>query len=118
MSEKALALLDDRIPGDESGLDSDAQGSDSGDDVRLDRGADKSLDAQRSVTGTLPAESLALVTGLFPTKAPTASDVARATKLLHKVEMSIKRMLKGARPEKWESWQRPPAQDRSPHARG
>jgi hypothetical protein len=57
--------------------------------------------------GTLPAESLALATGIFTKKPPTASDLQRATKIENKVSMALKRFLKGEKPERWEAWQRP-----------
>lgn len=92
-------------------MDADPQGSDRAGPVLPDRLPGESSDAGRIITSTFPAESLALATGVFPRKGPSPSDIARAQKLLHKVQDSVKRLLKGEKPEKWEAWQRPPAQE-------
>lgn len=58
----------------------------------------------------LPEECLALATGLLPSKPPSDSDIARASKLLNKVEAHIRAFLRAEGPDKWECWQRPPDQ--------
>jgi len=58
---------------------------------------------------TLAAESLALATGLFPKRAPTESDIRRATTMHGRVEAAIKAFLKQEEPEPYE-WELPPEQ--------
>jgi hypothetical protein len=58
----------------------------------------------------LPAECLAIVTGIFPKKGPTRAELVRASKIHAKVEESLKRFLSGEKPKKWETWIRPPEQ--------
>jgi hypothetical protein len=64
-----------------------------------------------AMNGTIPAESLVLATGLFPKRAPVAADLVRSSKLHNKVEASLRRFLRGDKPEKWEAWERPPGQE-------
>jgi hypothetical protein len=60
--------------------------------------------------GTLAAECLAIVTGIFPTHAPSENDVERAVKLHNKVQSKLREFLKAEKPEDWEKWERPPNQ--------
>lgn len=60
--------------------------------------------------GSLPAECLALVTGIFPKRPPTSAEVARATKLHARVESAIREFYAEEKPQKYE-WLRPPPQD-------
>jgi hypothetical protein len=63
------------------------------------------------MTGRLPAECLALATGLFPTRPPSQAELVRASKLRNKAQAHVRAFLKAETPAKWESWQRPPAQE-------
>ena len=60
--------------------------------------------------GTLPAECLALTTGIFPKKPPSVADVARALKLHKRVESAIIEFLAEGKPQRFE-WTRPPQQE-------
>lgn len=60
--------------------------------------------------GTFPAECLALVTGIFPTRPPSAGDLARAAKLPDKAKACVREFIKAETPPLWEAWTRPPAQ--------
>ena len=59
----------------------------------------------------LPEECLALAGGLLQTKPPSDAEIRRAEKLLNKVETHVKAFLAAEGPDKWECWERPPAQD-------
>jgi hypothetical protein len=62
------------------------------------------------MTGRLPADCLALATGIFPTRHPSESEFTRATKLHNKAQAHLRAFFKAERPEPWEAWQRPPEQ--------
>ena len=63
------------------------------------------------MNGSLAAECLALATGIFPKRPPSLADVNRASKIHARVETALRAFLRADKPEKWESWQRPPDQD-------
>ena len=63
------------------------------------------------ITPRLSAETLALATGIFPTRPPSPANVMRASKLPGKVVASVRAFLTAESPEKWEAWVRPPHQD-------
>lgn len=68
-------------------------------------------EAQPQPPDTLPAECLALVSGLFPKRPPSIDDAERAARVVKRVEASVKRFIRAEEPAPWEAWQRPPGQE-------
>jgi hypothetical protein len=68
-------------------------------------------EAQPQPPDTLPAECLALVSGLFPRRPPTLADADRAARVVKRVEAAVKRFIRAEEPAPWEAWQRPPGQE-------
>jgi hypothetical protein len=63
------------------------------------------------MTGTLPAEALALATGLFPRHPPTYAQVQQAANVPARARAAIKAFLSADKPEPV-IWERPPEQEK------